>query len=242
MNCRQMLTHIVREGDSFYSLAQSYQIPMEMLMAQNPNLNPYNLQVGMEVVICMDQMQNQWNGVSWEEVIDVSNDMREAWIQHVYWIRMLLISIAERLKDQQAVTNRLMKNPNDIAEVFAKFYPPEITNMISRLLTEHLNIGAALITALRDNKTGEAAQLSRQWYANAEQMAEAFSRINPYYRIDELRNMLYRHLDLTIQEITTRLSGDYALDIEAFDDVENEVLEMSDYFTSGLTQQFSERF
>lgn len=115
--------------------------------------------------------------------------MRLAWSQHVYWIRMLLVSIAGKMNDQSAVTNRLLQNPNDIADIFADYYPKNITETIARLLTEHLHIGAALITALRDGKTAEADNLTRQWYANADQMADAFSSINPYYNREDMRHM-----------------------------------------------------
>ena len=170
------------------------------------------------------------------------SNMRKAWEQHVYWTRLLLISIAERLKDQSATTARLLQNPKDIADIFANFYNADTAKTIDRLLTEHLQIGAALITALRDNKTSEAENLKRQWYLNADQMADAFSGINPYYNHDELRRMLYTHLDLTTQEVAMRLAGDYPADIKAFDRVEQEALSMADFFSFGIMRQFPQRF
>lgn len=164
--------------------------------------------------------------------------MRHVWLQHVYWTRMLLISIADRLGDESAVTERLLQNPNDIARIFAGFYSQDAASTIAQLLTEHLQIGAALITALRDGKTAEADKLSREWYANADKMAEAFAGLNPYYNKEELRRMLYTHLDLTTQEVAKRLARSYPMDIEAFGEVENKALAMADYFSSGLMRQF----
>ena len=164
--------------------------------------------------------------------------MREAWVQHVYWTRMLLLSIAERLKDLDQVTARLLRNPTDIANIFAEYYPPEAAGNIERLLTEHLQIGAALITALRDKKTEQAENLTRQWYRNADQMAEAFAGLNPNYDREEMKQMLYTHLDLTSQEVAQRLAGRYQEDIDAFDAVEREALAMADSFTEGIMRQF----
>jgi hypothetical protein len=169
-------------------------------------------------------------------------NMRQAWEQHVYWTRMLLISIAERLNDQNAVTARLLQNPIDIANIFSDFYPIEAANIIERLLTEHLQIGAALITALRDGNSIEAETLKRQWYMNADRMSDAFNSINPFYNREEVRTMLYNHLDLTTQEVLMRLAGNYPADIAAFDRVEQEALMMADYFSSGIIQQFPEKF
>jgi len=174
--------------------------------------------------------------------IALINSMRMAWEQHVFWTRLLLISIAERLKDLDATTKRLLRNPDDIANIFAVYYPPAIAKKISQLLTEHLQIGAALITALRDGKSGEAKTLDSQWYKNADEMAAAFASINPYYDREELRKMLHRHLDLTKQEVAMRLAGNYPADIEAFDRVELEAIAMADYFTTGIIRQFPHKF
>jgi len=160
--------------------------------------------------------------------------MRVAWLDHVYWTRLLLVSIADRLGDEPATTERLMQNPHDIAAVFANFYPADITNKITALIAEHLQLGAALITALRDNKSTEANELARQWYANADDMAKAFASINPNYDYAETRKMLYSHLDKTTAEVAARLKGDYRADIAAFEDVKNEAIEMADYFSKGL--------
>ena len=168
--------------------------------------------------------------------------MRLVWSQHVYWTRLLLISIAERLKDQSATTARLLQNPADIARIFACYYPAGVANTIEQLLTEHLQIGAELITALRDGQTGQAQALTRRWYQNADQMADAFSGINPFYEREAVRNMLYTHLELTTKEVAARLAGNYPADIAAFDQVEREAMEMADYFSAGIMHQFPQRF
>jgi hypothetical protein len=140
---------------------------------------------------------------------ETAHSMRMVWEQHVYWTRLLLISILERLKDQSATTGRPLKNLDDIAGIFAVYYPPAIANKVSRLLTEHLKIGAALITALRDGKTAEAKELDSRWYINADEIAAAFAGISPHYNREELHKMLYTHLDLTKQEAAMRIEGNY---------------------------------
>jgi hypothetical protein len=173
---------------------------------------------------------------------DLAWKMRFVWLQHVYWTRLLLISIAERLKDLDATEARLLQNPGDIAHVFADYYPPEAALTIAGLLTEHLQIGAELITALRDKHTAQAEALDRRWYANADKMAGAFAGINPYYRREVIRDMLYRHLDLTKQEVSMRLAGNYPADIRAFGAVEQEAIMMADIFTAGIMKQFPHMF
>ena len=185
----------------------------------------------------MESKQN----LSFEQLF-LLNSMRFVWTQHVYWTRMLLISIAERLKDEKDVAERVLRNPRDIANIYKDYYGEEVADTIADLLTEHLQIGAELITALRDKKTEEADKLTKQWYINADKMADAFASINPNYDREELRDMLHRHLELTTLEVAKRLAGDYKADIEAFEKVEHEAISMADYFSLGIIEQFPEKF
>ena len=61
-------------------------------------------------------------------------------------------------------------------------------------------------------------------------MADAFSSINPFYLREEVRRMFYSHLKLTTEEVNARLRGDYVADINAYDMVQKEILNMSHFF------------
>jgi len=43
--------YIIREGDSFYNIARTYEIPLNLLLEANPEANPYDLKVGQEICI-----------------------------------------------------------------------------------------------------------------------------------------------------------------------------------------------
>ena len=158
------------------------------------------------------------------------------------WTRMLLISIAENLKDLNQTQERLLKNPKDIADIFRIYYGNNVANTIEKLLTEHLTIGKDLIVALKNNNQSMANELNRKWYQNADEMAEAFSSINQFYPKEEVRKMLYEHLRLTTNEINNRLQGKYAEDINSFDMVQKEILRMSQFFVNGIVKQFPNLF
>jgi len=248
-SCPDPLLYTIQQGDNLYHLAKFYQTSVSSILSLNPHTDPYDLQIGTQLKICPGEHYGKEPlqpmspiHPSLSAQIDLLNRMRTVWMQHVYWTRMLLISIADRLKDLSAVTARLLQNPYDIAGIYAAYYPSEAVNLIARLLTEHLQIGAALITALRDKQTAAADRLNRQWYQNADKMSEAFASISPYYNLDELRKMFYTHLDLTTKEVSLRLAKHYQDDIKAFGNVEQEALSMADYFSKGIMKQFPQEF
>ena len=50
------------------------------------------------------------------------NQIQQLWAQHVYWTRLFIISTAADLSDLEPVTNRLLRNPKDFAQLLAPIY------------------------------------------------------------------------------------------------------------------------
>lgn len=234
------ILHTIRPGDTLYNLAMMYCTTVQNIIDINLALDPYSLRVGQQIYIYPNCNQNNY----WVSINEVRllEQMNLVWEQHIMWTRMLLISIAENLKDLEATQARLLRNPKDIANVFRPYYGANVANQIEKLLTEHLVIGKNLIVALKNNNPKEAMELNKKWYQNADDMAEAFSSINPFYPKEEIRKMLYEHLRLTTDEVNARLKGDYVVDINAYDMVQKEILQMSRFFVNGIVRQFPNLF
>lgn len=237
MNEMNPILYTIRPGDTLYKLAMQYGTTVQSIIDNNMALNPYSLRVGQQIYIYPNH--EYWISMNQVELI---RQMNLVWEQHIMWTRMLLISIAEDLKDLEATQTRLLRNPKDIADVFRRFYGNAVANRIQQLLTEHLVIGKELIVALKNKNQEEATKLNTKWYQNADEMAEAFSSINPFYPKEEIRNMLYEHLRLTTNEVNYRLQGNYTEDINSYDMVQKEILKMSQFFVNGIVKQFPNLF
>lgn len=216
MNEMNPILHTIRPGDTLYNLAIMYCTTVQNIIDTNLALDPYSLRVGQQIYIYpnCNQSNNYWVSVNEVRLLE---QMNLVWEQHIMWTRMLLISIAENLKDLEATQARLLRNPRDIANVFKPYYGNNVASQIEKLLTEHLVIGKDLIVALKNKNQEQANVLNKKWYQNADSMAEAFSSINPFYPKEEIRKMLYEHLKLTADEVNARLKGDYVADINAYD-------------------------
>lgn len=169
---------------------------------------------------------------------DIINKIRKLWSQHVYWTRFFIISTAEELQDLKYVTDRSLENPGDFAKVLRMFYGDKKANEFKKLLTEHLQIAGELVNADKDKNTVKADGLRKKWYANADDIAEFLSVINPHWNRQKWHDMMYSHLNMTEKEAGFRFQKEYPKDIEMFESIEKEALEMGDYMASGIMRQF----
>lgn len=163
---------------------------------------------------------------------------RLLWEQHVYWTRMVIISIAAGSPDLEATTARLLRNATDMARPFGRFYGREAAAEFTRLIRDHLTIAAELVTAAKAGDNAAAARAERRWYANGEDIVRFLNGLNPFWRVAEMRKRWFEHLALTKAEAVARLEGEYARDIEIFDRIEKQALMMADTFAAGISRQF----
>lgn len=170
--------------------------------------------------------------------VRLNNKLRVLWLQHVYRTRFFIISTAAEIADLPYVTKWLLENPEDFAVILERYYSNNISEQFKQLLTEHLAIAGELINAIKNHETVKADSIRKKWYQNADEISEFLSKINPYWNYEKWNSLLYNHLKMTENEAKLRLSGKYPKDIDEFDNIENEALEMADYMSEGIVRQF----
>lgn len=175
---------------------------------------------------------------SCESLIQTINLFRKLWTEHVVWTRFFIISTAADLGDLKFVTARLLRNPVDFEAALKPFYGADKAKKFSDLLTEHLTIAAQLVNAAKEGKTETVDEERKKWYANADEIADFLSQINPNWSRSHWTVMLHDHLKLTETEATERLTGKYEQDVALFDAIEDQALTMADYMADGIIKQF----
>ncbi|MFB3910523.1 MAG: hypothetical protein ACE15D_19200 [Candidatus Eisenbacteria bacterium] len=170
------------------------------------------------------------------------NDMRKLWEDHITWTRMYIVSAAADLPDLGATANRLLANQEDIGTAIKPFYGDAAGEQLTSLLRSHILTAADLISAAKAGNTDGTQKASVRWYANADSIASFLNGANPQnWPLDDMKQMMKDHLDLTLEEAVDRLHGDYEGDIAAYDKVHDEILKMADMLSDGILAQFPDR-
>lgn len=169
-------------------------------------------------------------------------DMRLVWERHVWWTREVVLSIINGLPGTSSSVNKLLQNPAEMAAVFAPFYAPDVIQQITDLFTVHLKLGGDIIMAASEGDSAKVKELQTEWHRNADDIAKLFGSINPYYDEETVRQMMYKHLELTTNEVILTIEGKYDDAIATFDQIQDEALMMAHYFADGIIRQFWRKF
>jgi hypothetical protein len=169
--------------------------------------------------------------------------MRKLWEDHITWTRLFIVSFAAGLPDTDSAAQRLLQNQTDLGSAIKPFYGEAAGRQLTRLLRDHILIAADLLTAAKAGDSAGVADAKARWYANANEIATFLHRANPdEWPLDEMKLMMRKHLDLTLTEAVARLHGDWPVDIAAYEQVHQEILQMADMLSIGIIHQFPKQF
>ena len=164
--------------------------------------------------------------------------LRKLWSDHVIWTREYIVAAVAGTPDADAAAGRLLKNQEDIGAAIAGYYGDAAGARLTELLKEHILIAVDLVAAAKSGDTAAFASHDARWTANIETIARFLSGANPNWPRADVLDLL----KLTKDEAVARISGDWASDVKAFDDIFTEIMVLADALHDGIVAQFPERF
>ena len=173
---------------------------------------------------------------------ELRQTMRKLWSDHIFWERSYIVSAVADSPDKKAVSDRLMRNQEDIGAAVAGYYGKEAGDKLTTLLKEHITLAVDLIEAAKAKDEAKKKDLSAKRERNGEDIADFLSKANPNWPRATLVEMMKMHLSTSGKQLTARLAKDWAADVEAFDGAYDHVMEMADALSDGIIKQFPDKF
>ncbi len=178
-----------------------------------------------------------------EKFQTLNADMRILWSDHAQWTRNVIINIVDGAPGTTEAVNRLLQNQVDIGDAIKPYYGIPAGDTLTVLLKEHIALAADILVAAKDDNTAAYDIALASWYVNGDEIATFLSTANPdNWELAHWKTMMKTHLDLTLEEATARLTGDYVADVAAYDKVYEELMMMADMLSEGIALQFPDKF
>jgi hypothetical protein len=168
--------------------------------------------------------------------------LRKLWSDHVIWTRQYIVAAVAGTPDADAAAGRLLKNQEDIGAAVAGFFGDAAGSALTALLKTHIMIAVDLVAAAKSGDQAAFAKHDERWTANAKEIAAFLAGANPNWPEKDVLDLLSLHLKLTKDEAVARITGDFAADVKAFDDIFNEIMVLADALNDGIAAQFPEKF
>jgi hypothetical protein len=175
--------------------------------------------------------------------VKFENDFRRLWVDHVLWTSNYITSATTAgAEDQKDVLERLLRNQEDIGDSIKPVYGEEAGNKLTDLLKEHIVIAGGIVEAAKSGDQTKLGQLNKEWYRNADDIAAFLSNANPNLKNEELKKLLYAHLELVADDLNASLKKDWQARIVSIDDGVTHIIMMADAISDGVVKQFPEKF
>jgi hypothetical protein len=168
--------------------------------------------------------------------------LRKLWSDHVIWTRQYIVAAVAATPDADAAAGRLIKNQEDIGAAIVPYYGQAAGDRLTDLLKQHIMIAVDLVAAAKSEDQAAFAKHDARWTSNIKEIAGFLSGANPNWPEEAVFDLLALHLKLTKDETVARLTGDWAADVQAFDDIFTEILVVADTLYDGIVAQFPDRF
>jgi hypothetical protein len=172
----------------------------------------------------------------------VRNALRKLWSDHVIWTRQYIVAAVAGTADADAAAGRLLRNQEDIGAAVVPYYGEAGGAGLTGLLKHHIMIAVDLVAAAKSGDGQAFATHDERWTSNIREIAAFLAGANSNWPESAVFDLLALHLKLTKDETVARIKGDWAGDVQAFDDMFNEILVVADTLFDGLVAQFPERF
>jgi hypothetical protein len=170
--------------------------------------------------------------------------MRDLWVDHIFWVRSVVVSAAAKDKKAQAEAEKqVVADAKKIAGAVEPFYGKAASEKLFGLLAGHYGaIKDYMNATLPSPNAGKQKAASDKLTANANEIAEFLSGANPNWPKGTLIGLLAAHGGHHVTQINQFQKKDYANEAQTWDAMKQHIYILADALTSGIAKQFPDKF
>jgi hypothetical protein len=182
---------------------------------------------------CINEYRDQ---ISFDAESNLFFKGRIIWRDIATWIRTYLdyVYLNSDLEQQKLVIEMLMSIPIEYGNMIRIFFGDRIAEDYTNLLSNYIMVIINLINAQKNGDINALVEYTKQLYQNVEQRADFLSKYNPFWVKSVLQSIMYNFTRMTIDEVKTRFSKDYKMNINIFKRILTYSSVMGDYLAEGI--------
>jgi len=173
---------------------------------------------------------------------DFRKAMRQLWNDHGTWTREYVVAALADLPSVDLAAKRLLKNQDDIGNALVPFYGASAGKKLAEMLKEHILIAVDVVKAAQKNDTKALKIADAKWHKNATDISKFLSSANQNIKFAQMQAMLFEHLRLLTDIVTSRLKKSWGDDITFYDSYRNQLNEMADELANAIINALPEKF
>lgn len=173
--------------------------------------------------------------------VEFREQMNALWQENSFWSRNLMLCMIDTLPGKDQAMWRLIKNQEEICELFKTYFGTEASVALTELFYSDLNFQIEVISASATDSI-LAKQAKERWQNSAGIIAEYLHQLNPKWMLREMKLVLNQQVDLSYETIKQRIGRDFDLEVIAFDKMINNGNKISKLLSQGIIFQHPQKF
>lgn len=209
MACEKWITHEVKQGDTLYMIARMHKTTVPELMMNNPGINPYNLQIGRMIKVCVEEEKVYPEAMNREEV---SRQLYEALVKSLgFWTFLLReYAMEQGNPDAAEVTaNLAKKQAKDAGEAFSVRYPMNVSMALGSALVDFTADTLELIDAVANGERMRVDELEEKIEEEIKVLSQMLGNVNVKFVPEEVEELLMEYYGRIKNEVLSYLAGEY---------------------------------
>lgn len=173
-----------------------------------------------------------------EKYQKLRSDQRKLWMDHLMWHHFFNLSTVHELPDIFASQQRALLNSTNLGNSFKPYYGALEGEHFAAMLRDHvLNSQQVVHYILLEDQTS-VVTTKAIGLANADQIAQFLSNLNPNLPLELTRPNMIHHLQLVYDDIDAQFAGDFARELSTLEEFEGHLLETADAISSATQTMF----